>query len=61
VFGLDAQPIAVNKIKGFWNANPLVAVGQGNILGGIGSLPFVPPQLGAAARAGEGVVGPKQV
>jgi hypothetical protein len=59
VFGLDGQPIAVNKISGLWKANPLVAFGQGNILGGIGALPFVPPQLGAAARAGEGVVGAK--
>lgn len=59
VFGLDGQPIAVNKIKGFWAANPLVAMGQGNILGGIGALPFVPPQIGAAARAGEGVLAKK--
>jgi hypothetical protein len=61
VFGLDGAEIAVNKISGLWAANPLVRLGQGDIFGGLGSMPFVPPAFklaakGAGAAEGAGVI-----
>jgi len=57
VFGLDGAEIAVNKISGLWAANPLVRLGQGDIFGGLGAMPFVPPAFKLAAKGGDAAQG----